>query len=404
MVVDDDDLLRESVALTCVSHGYQVLEHASGRQALDALARGSRPDLILLDLCMPQMDGGEFRQRQLADAALSSIPVVVMSADQSPPAVTVSAAAFIPKPKLASDLLPTINSVLSRQTGESSSARPATFPSRRASQRYARSRRLGPRWAQARGVQLEQQRSAEHATIARGVSHVVNNALQSLVSCVQCTARPNDREEVELCRSVLDQAMQCAAMLKKFSDCTVPPASTERVDRELGLIEPSLVAAWRELCPPNVQLFTSNLDALSAARVRPSSLLSMVNELIVNAIEAMVGDSGVVHLRGNLEVRRLVDLGATLPLCNRRPGSWCYLSVEDNGAGISESSLSQIWSPFYSTRFAGRGLGLTAVLVRMQALGGLVETESTLGSGTTIRLMFPVERGKVERSTLPLSV
>ena len=59
-------------------HTYEVLTAASGADALTLLAR-CRVDVILLDLCMPVMDGIVFRERQLADPLVAAIPVVVIS-------------------------------------------------------------------------------------------------------------------------------------------------------------------------------------------------------------------------------------------------------------------------------------------------------------------------------------
>ena len=61
--------------------GYEVVLAPDGKEALDLLQQGVVPGLILLDLMMPVMNGWDFRRRQLADPALASIPVIVLSAD-----------------------------------------------------------------------------------------------------------------------------------------------------------------------------------------------------------------------------------------------------------------------------------------------------------------------------------
>jgi CheY-like chemotaxis protein len=80
LVIDDDPDLRETVLLLLADHGYGVSAVASGREALDLLATGHRPDLILLDLMMPEMNGWQFLDHVRADPALASIPVVIMTA------------------------------------------------------------------------------------------------------------------------------------------------------------------------------------------------------------------------------------------------------------------------------------------------------------------------------------
>ncbi|MEP7132744.1 MAG: response regulator [Acidobacteriota bacterium] len=81
LVVEDDDDLRGALADILLEEGYDVVDAAHGAAALDLL-RGSRDFCaILLDMRMPIMGGVEFRRAQLRDPRLSSIPVVLFSAD-----------------------------------------------------------------------------------------------------------------------------------------------------------------------------------------------------------------------------------------------------------------------------------------------------------------------------------
>ncbi len=79
LVVDDDEAVRASVTRTLLGAGYAVVPAADGQEALERLRNAPPPALILLDLDLPIMSGREFRLLQLADPALASIPVVVLS-------------------------------------------------------------------------------------------------------------------------------------------------------------------------------------------------------------------------------------------------------------------------------------------------------------------------------------
>jgi signal transduction histidine kinase/ActR/RegA family two-component response regulator len=79
LIVDDDSEYRRGLAEALSGEGYPVFEAGDGRQALAYLRTHAPPQLILLDLMMPTMDGWEFAATVRSDAALSSIPIVVMS-------------------------------------------------------------------------------------------------------------------------------------------------------------------------------------------------------------------------------------------------------------------------------------------------------------------------------------
>jgi two-component system chemotaxis response regulator CheY len=101
LIVDDDIDIRRSLSDFLEDEGYAVTAAPNGRIALDLLRGGVRPAVILLDLMMPGMDGWDFRQAQLEDPALASVPVVVVTAcGFSPEAIRqqFAPAAFVSKP------------------------------------------------------------------------------------------------------------------------------------------------------------------------------------------------------------------------------------------------------------------------------------------------------------------
>jgi CheY-like chemotaxis protein len=80
LLIDDDRDIRETLGELLTMIGYHVTLACHGREALDILEGGASPDLILLDLMMPVMDGYEFREAQRKLPGGSEIPVFVMSA------------------------------------------------------------------------------------------------------------------------------------------------------------------------------------------------------------------------------------------------------------------------------------------------------------------------------------
>jgi CheY-like chemotaxis protein len=150
LLVDDDTELRECVKEELEESGFMVRAVGDGREALEAL-RAWLPDLIVLDLNMPVIDGWEFRVRQRGDARLATIPLLAMSADPSPKAAAMDADGFLRKPFSTIQLLSRIGEILSS----------------------ARKDRL---------------QSAMAAGSAAGLLHQVNNALSILLGGLELVA------------------------------------------------------------------------------------------------------------------------------------------------------------------------------------------------------------------------
>ena len=112
LVVDDEAFMRQYLEEVLEDEGHEVLSASDGREALRLLRDGAAPDVILLDLMMPGMNGWEFRREQMQDQALSDIPVVLASGagDVQHEARQLGARAFLVKPFRSGQLLSTLAS------------------------------------------------------------------------------------------------------------------------------------------------------------------------------------------------------------------------------------------------------------------------------------------------------
>jgi DNA-binding response OmpR family regulator len=137
LLVEDSADIR-GLWRTCLSYsGFVVDEAANGAEAI-TLARARRPDLVLMDLCMPVMDGVEAIRILRADAATSEVPIIVMTAqgtdDWAQRAADAGADAYVDKPVMPDELLEHIRDAFNRKP-----TRPAAAMVRRTS----RARRTG---------------------------------------------------------------------------------------------------------------------------------------------------------------------------------------------------------------------------------------------------------------------
>ena len=100
LIVEDDSALREALAQVLSDEGYELFSARDGLEAVNCLKKGNRPDVILLDLSMPVVNGWEFRMFQKRDPELARIPVVIITAGgyTREEVAWLEPAALVPKP------------------------------------------------------------------------------------------------------------------------------------------------------------------------------------------------------------------------------------------------------------------------------------------------------------------
>ncbi len=97
--------------------------------------------------------------------------------------------------------------------------------------------------------------------------------------------------------------------------------------------------------------------------------------IIKNAMNA-IKDSGTIEVGAKIDSNNVV------------------VSIKDTGVGIPEEALGKIFEPYYTTKSGGTGLGLTVVYKIMKEHQGDIQVHSVVGTGTTVRLIFPIPSGE----------
>lgn len=107
LIVEDDDSIRETLQALLEQRDYVVRTAANGKEALEVL-RANRPNLILLDLMMPILDGWEFLERLNGDEDIADIPVLVVSGSERD---ATGHQGFFPKPLNLGGLLERVQEI-----------------------------------------------------------------------------------------------------------------------------------------------------------------------------------------------------------------------------------------------------------------------------------------------------
>lgn len=123
-----------------------------------------------------------------------------------------------------------------------------------------------------------------------------------------------------------------------------------------------------------------------------STLIKQVlMNLVLNSAEAIGDSQGIINIdvgSCDLGIIELEDLWLGDSVSS---GRYIYIKVTDNGCGMDEESKARVFDPFFSTKFAGRGLGLAALFGIIKAHKGVIGIQSKPGEGTEFTVYFPAE-------------
>jgi PAS domain S-box-containing protein len=252
----------------------------------------------------------------------------------------------------------------------------------------------------------EQKRIAErltHATkieslavMAGGIAHDFNNLLHSILGFTALARESyEDRESLESFLHEIQEAAEKAAALStrilqytgqsfaKLESCRMNDVLNSLLDR----IKPSL--------PASVGLEADLATGLPAIHGEPKQLEEALMNLMVNAVEALTEAGGTIRAGTGRTHCDRKSLDQALSMDDIEPGPYVYTAIADNGPGMDREKLEKIFDPFYTTKFMGRGLGLSAALGIIKAHGGAITVDSTPGKGTEFRILLPASETEV---------
>jgi signal transduction histidine kinase/CheY-like chemotaxis protein len=258
-------------------------------------------------------------------------------------------------------------------------------------------------------LQLEQQ--FQHAqkleslgVLAGGIAHDFNNILQVIIghcSLAKLKPRPGtvDTHIPEIEKAAGRAADLCRQMLAYAGKAT----SVSTQINMKSLVD-EMVKMLKATFAKNVAIASELVTGLPTIKADASQLRQVVMNLIINAAEAIgeeQGKIGVVLTKCELLAGQLpVDhLGKSIP-----PGWYLRLEVSDTGCGMAGETKRRLFEPFYTTKFTGRGLGLSATLGIITAHAGALQLTSQPGHGTTFTVYLPIQNSTISDQEDPLQI
>jgi signal transduction histidine kinase len=345
LVVEDNPELRVFIADVLAAR-YRVQAAGDGVQGIE-LARKLRPEVIVSDVAMPEMDGYELCRRLRADPETKGIPVLLVTARTDVSSVLqgfdAGASDYLLKPFHATELLARVDV-------------------------HVQLRRLTAQLAR-------QERLAALGSLAASVAHNVRNPLSALISGLPAIRNrlgaSVDKPTGELMGIMLD----CAERIERM---TLDLLDLSRIDREIsGDFSPGagLLTCTRML-ESRVAVdvaFRAEVDDKAQASGRAGDMNHVFMNVIDNALRA-VGPRGTIEVRGSA-------------------ANGCYVvTVGDSGPGIEPAFLTAIFEPFWTTRPAGEGTGLGLSIARqiVEEHGGSISAGASPLGGALFTIQLPL--------------
>ena len=227
--------------------------------------------------------------------------------------------------------------------------------------------------------------------LARGVAHDFNNLLVSImanVDIVRFDLNNGGAVDEEL-RQIEIAAQNAAVLCRQMLDYS-GQADTELELVDLSSLAKELSDVLDNTLPASVSLRFDPEASMAPVQGNPGQLRQVIMSLIKNAWEAMPEGEGSITISSGVVYADTETLAGSYIDDELLPGQYAFLQVSDTGSGMNEEVMSNLFDPFYSTKFTGRDLGLAAVLGIVRGHRGAIEVESKLEVGTQIRILIPV--------------
>ena len=235
---------------------------------------------------------------------------------------------------------------------------------------------------------LEIQKFESLRTLAGGVAHEYNNKLSVLLGSIdiiqlKLPENQNIQQSIEKMKAATLKMRDLTSQLVAYArEGKYQPDIIYLCD----LVEAFLSVFQHDL-DKNIRIKKQLPDRVSNVRADFSQIQIVLNSILHNASEAIDGSGGIHISVSDVDIKNDVSGQYT----EFKPGKYVCLTVKDDGIGMEDDTLEQIFDPFASTKGHGRGLGMAAVYGIVKNHDGYINIKSTSGQGTVVSIYLPAE-------------
>jgi len=250
----------------------------------------------------------------------------------------------------------------------------------------------GEQQRQALALAVSETRRLESLGIlAGGVAHDFNNLLTGVLANAELALHelPPDapaRASVQQIIAAAERATTLARRMLAYSG----RASVALGTVDLNALVQDVAALIRPSIATRVAIEQALDPAVPPALADPAQLADLLTNLLTNAADAIGTAEGHITISTGM-VEATPEYFANSYLAPQLPpGLYAFFEVADDGEGIPEAARGRVFEPFFTTRFTGRGLGLSAAVGLVRSGHGAVQVDSAPGEGARFRVTVPL--------------
>jgi len=380
ILIVDDQAENIDIMVEALQSTYDLMAATDGKSALERARGEAPPDLILLDVMMPEMDGYEVCRRLRSDPVTRDIPVIFVTALNDPnkeaKGLDLGACDYITKP-----ISPPVVMARVRAHLQLTHARKVLKH-----QNDVLEQRVRERTAEVVRAQAERVEGLNN--FANAMAHQIRNPVAALggMSGLLLKKVPSDSPLSEYAKAVREDSLRLEHLVGVISDYVSLTVGESEPFSVMELVEKALQEAQETATALGMELdFTVDVSDENVLVDKDLAALALA-EIMRNAVEFCERNTVVLSIMGGVDVFPH-DLSASerFYAADARYG----LRITDNGPGIPDDDLAFVTDPFFTTKASGVGLGLTrAKRILHDELGGELHIESPPDSGVSVTVNF----------------
>jgi signal transduction histidine kinase len=345
LIVDDAADTVEILKKRFGAEGYDTAEAYNGEEGLQKVAE-YEPDLIVLDVMMPKIDGYEVCQRLKADIKTKLIPILMLTAkgevEDKVKGLDIGADDYLAKPFDYKELSARVRSLFSlKETHEK---------------------------------KVKEEKSGALEQMMDQVAHEIRNPLTAIGGFARKVYNklPDDDPNKKYMEMIIEDVAVLESMIKQLIELKSMAVTYKEPTNVTDVIKESLAVFEQDFSQKAFHVQTELTDNLPLINADKKLLKRALCNLIKNSLEAMEAGAKELKIVSRIENENVI------------------VTISDTGKGISKDKLKSIFDPLFTSKVYGPGLGLTFAQKIIQDHKGTISVESEPGKGTTFTISLPV--------------